>query len=187
MENSRNCLVLHPQMLEVLFAHKSNVSNVFRDVLGIHEMNHISITRISRDNKLLVLSSTPALEFNLFNGSLWRYDQAYSPHWYRQKTQAYWQTLYSQTRYDELYYLKQIKHGLPLGISLAAQIDDAFVIYSLASKKNCDTTQELFATRQEDFYKIGQYCSNMLSSTFNSYDSLASTPLSRQAHYEPSK
>jgi hypothetical protein len=187
MENSRNCLVLHPQMLEVLFAHKSKVSNVFRDVLGIHEINHISITRISRDNKLLVLSSTPALEFNLFNGSLWHYDQSYSPHWYHQKTQAYWQTLYSQTRYDELYYLKQIKHGLPLGISLAAQIDDTFVIYSLASKKNCAATQELFATRQEDFYKIGQYCSNILSSTFNSYDSLASTPLSRQAHYEPSK
>lgn len=187
MENSRNHLVLHPQILDVLFAFKSKVSNIFRDVLGIHEMNHISITRINKNNQLLVLSSTPALEFNLFHSSLWRYDQSYAPQWFHLKTQAYWQTLYSQTRYDELYYLKQIKHKLPLGLSLAAQIDDAFVIYSLASHKSCAATRELFATQQEDFYKIGQYCSNMLNPIFNHCDRYESNAFPLQVHYETSK
>ena len=186
MENSRNDLVPHPKFLEVLFAFKSKVSTVFRDVLGIHEIHHISLTHISKNNQLIALSSTPAMEFNLFNSPLWRYDQAYNPKWFTLCTQAYWQTLYNQARYDELYYLKQIKHSFPIGLSLAAKINDNFVIYSLASHKSCSHTRELFSTQQEDFYKIGQYCSNMLSPLFNHYDMLPShTPI--QVEYETSK
>src|SRR5688500_854358 len=113
MENSLNDLMPHPHFLEILFAFKSKVSTVFRDVLGIHEIHHIALTRINKNNQLLTLSSTPAMEFNLFSSSLWRYDQSYHPKWFTLCTQSYWQNLYNQTRYDELYYLKQIKHSFP--------------------------------------------------------------------------
>jgi hypothetical protein len=187
MENSRKDLVPHPQFLEVLFAFKSKVSSVFRDVLGIHEIHHMALTRINKNNELLTLSSTPAMEFNLFSSTLWRYDQSYNPHWFQLCTQAYWQTLYNQTRYDELYYLKQIKHAFPIGLSLGAKIDDDFVIYSLASHKSCPTTRELFSTQQEDFYKIGQYCSNMLNPLFSHCDKWVSQDLPMQVEYETSK
>jgi len=186
MENSFNDLVPHPQFLEVLFAFKSKVSTVFRDIIGIHEIHHMALTRIN-NNQLLTLSSTPAMEFNLFSTPLWLYDQSYNPLWFQLCTQAYWQNLYAPTRYDELYYLKQIKHNFPIGLSLAAQIDDDFVIYSLASHKSCAHTRELFSTQQEDFYKIGQYCSNMLSPLFSHCDQLASQALSMQDEYETSK
>ena len=171
MDNSRNHLASHPKLLEVLFAFKSKVSSTFRDVLGIHEINHIAIARINKHNELLILSSTPAMEFNLFSSSLWRHDQSYNPNWFNLKTQAYWQTLYNPARYDELYYLKQIKHSFPLGLSLAAKIDDDKVIFSLASHRSCPHTRELFSTQQEDFYKIGQYCSNILNPLFSYCDS----------------
>ena len=183
MENSRNRLKLHPQLLEILFAFKSKISPIFRDVLGIHEIDHVAITRINKSNQLMALSSTPALEFNLFSGSLWHYDQTYNPQWIHQCTQAYWQTLYSPSRYDELYYLKQIKHEYPIGISLAAKVEDDFVIYSLASHKSCSHTRAIFSTQQEDFYKIGQYCSNMLNPFFAYCDSLEHI----QASHETSK
>ena len=172
MENSRIDVVLHPQLLEFLFAFKSKVSAVFKDVLGIHEIDHLAITRINKHNELLILSSSPSMEYNLFSSSLWQYDHSYDLQWVKLGTQAYWQTLYEQTRYDELYYLKQIKNALPIGLSLAAKLNDDHVIYSLASKKSCPHTHELFATQQEDFYKIGQYCSNMLNPLFEYCDSL---------------
>ncbi|KGP63257.1 hypothetical protein EP47_02915 [Legionella norrlandica] len=186
MENSRSDLILHPQFLEVLFAFKSKVSNVFRDVLGLHEIHHIALTRINKFNELLTLSSTPAMEFNLFNSSLWKYDLTYAPKWYKLCTHDYWQTLYYRGRYDELYYLKQIKHSFPIGLSLAAKMNDYYIIYSMASHKSCSYTRELFSTHQEDFYKIGQYCSNMLNPFFNYYDELPSSrSLSpKQVEYE---
>lgn len=178
MESSRNNIVLHSHLLEVLFAFKSKVSTVFRDVLGIHEIHHIALTQINPNKELVTFSSTPAMEFNLFSGQLWRYDQTYNPDWFHLCTQAYWQTLYKPTRYDELYYLKQIKHSFPLGMSLAGKLGENHIIYSLASNKSCSHTRELFANHQEDFYKIGQYCSNLLSPLFNYCDTLSSQNLS---------
>jgi hypothetical protein len=180
MENSSNELTLHPHLLEALFAFKNKVSAVFRDVLGIHEINHIAITRINSNHQLSTFSSTPAMEFNLFSSALWRFDDSYNPQWFNLCTQNYWEKLYDQARYDELYYIKQIKHAFPIGLSMAAQLDDNKVIYSLASHKSCAHTRELFSTQQEDFYKIGQYCSNMLNPLFNYCDTWTSPSLATQ-------
>lgn len=177
MENSRFDVIPHPQLLEFLFAFKSKVSAVFNDVLGMHEIDHLAVTRINQHNELMVLSSKPSIEYNLFNSGLWQYDQTYDPQWAQLLTQAHWQTLYKQTRYDELYYIKQIKHELPIGLSIAAKLNEELVIYSIASHKTCAHTRELFETQHEDFYKIGQYCSNMLSSLFESCDSLVPSPV----------
>lgn len=178
MENCLNPVVLHPHYLDILFAFKSKVSNVFRDVLGIHEIHHIALTQINSNNELISLSSTPAMEFNLFSSLLWRYDHTYHPQWFNQCTQDDWQTLYHQERYDELYYLKQIKHNYPIGLSLAGRLNGNPMIYSLASHNSCVHTQNLFSTQFEIFYKIGQYCSNMLAPLFNDSDLLTSPSLS---------
>lgn len=170
MEISPLEIVPHPQFLEALFAFKSKVSNVFSDVLGLHEISHIAVTQISSKRKILTFSSTPAMEFNLFNSNLWRFDKTYHPNWFTHCTQADWQSLYILERYDELYYLKQAKHHYPIGYSLVAKGGDNFFIYSLASHRSCNHTRELFANQFDDFYKIGQYCTNMLSNLFGNYD-----------------
>jgi len=169
-----NCIeaVPHPQLLEALFAFRSKVSNVFREVLGIHQIDHIAITRINETQKLLNFSSTPAMEYNLFNSNLWRHDRSYDAHWFRTCNQAEWQSLYCLERYDELYYLKQIKHHYPIGYSLATKIQNHFFIYSVATRLCGQDTRELFAHQQDDFYKIGQYCAEMLNPLFQFYDDL---------------
>ena len=166
MELCCNAYAPHPYLLETLFAFKKKVSTIFRDVLGIYEIHHIAITQITSDNKFLSLSSTPSLEFNLFNSHLWRYDRSYNPQWFNLSSYEYWPNLYETARYDELYYLKQIKHAYPLGISLASQVNGQTLIYSLASKKACTSTQDLFSNQQDDFYKIGHYCFNLLEPLF---------------------
>ncbi|MDI9818442.1 MULTISPECIES: hypothetical protein [unclassified Legionella] len=170
METRRTEVIPHPQLLDMLFAFKGRVSGVFKDVLGLHEINHIAVSRINANHEILTFSSTPAMEFNLFSGNLWRFDKTYQPDWFERCTQAEWPSLYTQERYDELYYIKQIKHHYPIGYSLAAKTDNAFFIYSLASSRACLKTGELFITHYEDFYKIGQYCSNMLNSLFLTCD-----------------
>ncbi|WP_019218050.1 hypothetical protein [Legionella tunisiensis] len=164
----------HSQLLKLLFAFKNKVGAVFKDILGLHEINHIAITRISIEQEIVIFSSTPALEFNLFNSELWHYDQTYHPAWFRVGEQTSWQSLYSPARYDELYYQKQIKHHYPIGSSFAIYQNNTFYIYSLASKQSCPQTQEIFATQYDDFRKIGLYCTNHLQDLFITCDNLAS-------------
>ncbi len=181
MEIVNKKTVPHPHHLDMLFACKSKVSSVFKDVLGLHEISHIAVSYVNNRHELLTFSSTPALEFNLFNSLLWRFDKTYQADWYQLCSQAYWEVLYSQARYDELYYIKQLRHRYPLGLSLAAKLVDGHVIYSIASHKDCQHTRELFAHQHENFYKIGQYCTNTLLPLFLQADHEFSPILQMQA------
>lgn len=170
MDFSQRDIVPHPEILDTLFAHKSKTRTVFRDVLGIHEINHIAITRINSNNKLITLSSTPSLEYNLFNGPLWQYDLSYAPIWFSQCRHANWQSLYAPERYDELYYLKQIKPHYPLGVSIATIRNHCPVIYSLASATDSDATREIFTNKTNDLIQLGHYCMTHLSALLTATD-----------------
>lgn len=153
---------LHPEWLSTLFAYKSKTRAVFSDVLGLHEINHIAIAYIPRNQTLISLSSSPALEYNLFSSALWRYDNCYNPNWIKQCKQAHWQSLYSPERYDELYYIKQTKPRYPLGLAMAAELELGHIIYTVATTTDNEYTQTLFNTQQHELFQLGQYCSNQL-------------------------
>ena len=157
-------LALHPQWLDRLFAHKSKTHAIFRDVLALHEVNHIAIAYISTNNTLLTLSSTPSLEYNMLSSALWRFDNTYNPDWFKQYGYASWQSLYSAERYDELYYTKQIKPHYPLGLSIAAALGQGHVIYSVASTSDSEYTREIFNTKHDELLQLGQYCTTHLLS-----------------------
>lgn len=155
---------LHPNFLDMLFAYKSQVSAVFNDILGLYEIRHFAISHIDNQNRLTTFSSTPSLEFNLFNTEIWRFDQTYHPSWYSLCLSSPWQALYNFKRYDELYYLKQIKHYYTIGLSMAVKTSDSYVIYSIASDSKDQQTQAFFINQQAHFHRIGEYCSKSLLS-----------------------
>ena len=170
--NTNKTITPHSCFLETLFAYKSRASSVFRDVLGLYEISHIAISHIDNSRELLSFSSTPSLEFNLFKNNLWRFDKTFQPNWYSLCAHASWESLYAPERYDELYYLKQIKHHHPLSVSLSAKSATGHVIYSLATHKDCEHARDTFNTQHENFYKIGQYCTNLLLPLFHHINDL---------------
>lgn len=89
-------VTLHPRFLDALFAYKSQAMNIFRDVLGLYDIHHLAVARVDQQGQLISFSSTPAMEFNLFNSELWRYDLCYRAQWFTQYTQASWAALYEK-------------------------------------------------------------------------------------------
>ncbi len=168
MEYSPSTHQAHEALLELLFAHKKRVSAVFKDILGLHEIDYIAITHIDNHQQLSILSSTPALEYNLFTRHLWQYDATYKPEWFMQdKPATSWADLYEPERFDELYYLKQVKFRLPIGVSLSSTFENHRIIYSMASKKSCTYTQAQFADHSDNFRNIGLYCYRQLRDIFD--------------------
>ena len=157
---------LHSKFLELLFTHQKTVNQVFKDVLGLHDINHIALSYVTTDQKMMSLSSTPSLEFNLFSSDLWPFDRTYQSDWYELCTVSPWQTLYTPTHYQALYDLKQQKHGYFIGLSFAEKLEDGHMIYSIASLNDTPETRDLFATQQDNFYRIGKYCHQLLLPIF---------------------
>lgn len=163
MNRNNHKITLHPDFINVLFAYKNKVGGVFKDILGLYEINHFAISYINDRNELLTFSSTPALEFNLFSSNLWHFDNTYQASWFNLGLSSTWQALYKPERYDELYYLKQIKHRYPIGLSMAVKMAHSNVIYSLASHLENSLVQTYFAENHAEFTRMGEYCSNALS------------------------
>ena len=153
---------LHPHLFERLFTHKRYVFQVFSDILGLYGIDHVAITYINKKQEILTLSSTPALEFNLFKSQFWRFDQTYQARWYQQCSSASWDMLYDKPHVDVLYYLKQIKPRYPFGFSLAHAYAHGHMIYSLASHGQTPRTREQFKTEHAHFGTIGHYCTQSL-------------------------
>lgn len=161
MENT-HLIYPHPHFQNILFAYKGTVSKVFKEVMGLHDIAHLSLARISQNNQIVSLSSTPAMEFNLFKSPLWRYDASFNPNWFRLGKQSTWQDLYSPARYDELYYLKQSQHELALGVSLANKLGNDYFVYSFATRTTYPDEQQSFLNKQTEFSQIGHYCTQQL-------------------------
>ena len=179
-------VTLHPRFLDALFAYKSQAMNIFRDVLGLYDIHHLAVARVDQQGQLISFSSTPAMEFNLFNSELWRYDLCYRAQWFTQYTQASWAALYEKTRCDELYYLKQIKHAYRTTRCLAARMGNETFIYALASQYESPELEERFVQQVDEFYKIGQYCTNLLLPYFEQCETESTPILSRMRENEVS-
>ena len=152
----------HPKLLDTLFGFKAKTMDIFNDVLGLHQISHIAVTQIDKDRKILVFSSTPAMEYNVFNNALWPFDKTYNPDWFTKTIFTNWEALYQTTHFDVLYYERQIKHHLSLGFSLAIQEEDRYYVYSIAFSKDNPPDPELLVGKVDDFKKIGLYCKNLL-------------------------
>lgn len=147
----------HPNLLDLLFAGKQRSARVFNDVLGLHNMDHLAVGFVNQDRHLLILSSTPALEFNLFSQNLWPFDRSYALDWMEKQGFAGWQSLYHPACYHELLYYKQLKTRYRQGYSLAVAINGQLLVFSYGSHK--DTEGENLS---DDLYKMGIYCAQLL-------------------------
>ncbi len=167
---------LHPYAIDALFAYQNQTSRIFKDVIGLHHIHHIAVSHLklflSGDPKrsidasyqLLTLSSTPSLEFNLFNSPLWQFDRTYHPQWYSLCTSAAWDSLYMMEYYEKLYQLKQARYHYVNSLSLATPSADGYLIFSMATSNKL---HRLFEGQEENLHKIGEYCWNLLSPLFS--------------------
>lgn len=155
---------LQPNFLENLFAFKKQIRPVFKEVLGYFDIDHLAVYFIDSKNTLSCFSATPAIEFNLFKGQLWHYDNTFKFSWLKAGIASTWQSLYDKARYDEVYYIKQAKPKYPTTISIPVKCkDDFMLIFSFASKSDLERTRIFFAKEHHNFYKIGMYCAKRLT------------------------
>ncbi|KTC97789.1 hypothetical protein [Legionella erythra] len=152
-----NPITPHPNLLDLLFAGKQRSARVFDDVLGLHNIDHLAIGFVSQQRQLLILSSTPALEFNLFSQNLWLFDRSYALEWMNKEGFASWQSLYHPACYHELLYYKQLKTHYRQGYSLAVAINGQPLVFSYASQKNIEGEN-----LNRDLCKMGLYCTRLL-------------------------
>ncbi len=156
----------------LLFKHKRVALGVFRDVIGINEIDHISIACINMNDEVIFISHTPSIEYNLITSGLWVYDMAYHFDFYKNNNNQYWDQLYHHTKLAELTNIKQTTHQFSSGFSIPIKQDNCHLIYSFATKSKDAHSKSFFCDKQDELVKIGHYCFHKLATIFlpNDFD-----------------
>ena len=152
----------HPLAENLLFQNKRDVLTVFSDIIGIYELDHLSIACINKANEVIFLSHTPSIEYNLMTSGLWKYDLSHDPLFYKNQQSRLWSELYDQDKYLELHHLKHTKNQFSFGFSIPIKRKDFYLIYSFATKARHVNPYLFFFDKQNELIKMGNYCFNKL-------------------------
>lgn len=153
----------HALAENVLFKHKRQALSVFSDVIGMCEIDHISIACINSASEAVFLSHTPSIEYHLMASELWQYDLLNHADFYRDNQSRLWSELYHTHKYFELNDIKQVRHGFLAGFSIPVKHNDCYLVYSFATRSQDINPSLFFYEQQHELVKMGHYCFNRLS------------------------
>ncbi|MDF1683179.1 MAG: hypothetical protein P1U36_00835 [Legionellaceae bacterium] len=169
MEFIKPACTLNPHAHKLIFKHARVAHQIFSDVIGLHDIDHLALTTISPQNELTILSYRPAIEFDLITTDLWHYDRSYHPDFFKTRQCKLWTDLYDQDKYAELMQVKQHSKHMRAGISTTLSYNNCILLLSFGTKsKHPEAGQRLLEAHPE-LIKMGRYCFQNISHLFMPY------------------
>ena len=176
MNCTKSSTKIHLLAKECLFGNKRATSSVFRDVIGLYELDHVAIAAVNKKQEIIFLSHTPSMEYNLITSDLWRYDGSYLPSFYGEPDCVEWRALYDSSHFHELTHIKQVKTGFTEGISVSVKHEDIHLIFSFATKSKDASAEDTLYHQQKQLTQIGWYCFQRFTDILASYLGVSSRP-----------
>lgn len=152
-----NEVLLHENILEVLFKYKETLCHKFDDVRGTLLIDHAAITIIDSDNKIIVFSTTPSVEYNIISQDLWKHDASFSLSYQAANRFYTWEKAYENEYFEELKLVKEVNHGFYLGFNLSKKVGSTQFIYSFATRHQRDGLVEYYRNYINELFAIGDY------------------------------
>lgn len=154
----------HPDILEILFRHRKEISDIVSNVLGLHSIDYISVEMVDPDGKWVSFTSNPSMLYNLMEQNLWFYEQWTHLTEFKRSNVEYWESNFHTAKITELIQLKQKNYGYTQGFLYKKWIHSFFVVYSFATK----SPSVNFHLILEDLVKMGDFCLIRFQEIYNS-------------------
>jgi hypothetical protein len=169
MESTKPTCTLNPDAHKLIFEHARASHTVFSDVIGLHDIDHISLTTISRQYELTCMSYRPIIEFNLMETGLWLFDGSYHPDFFKTRQYKLWTDLYDPNKYTELMQVKQHTKHMRAGLSTTVSYNNCILLLSFATQSKHPEAGQRLLEAHPDLVKIGRYCFQKISHLFLPY------------------
>ncbi len=162
-------MILHPNILEALFKHQSEISLKLSNVRGLLKLEHIAMIILNPQDEIIVFSSTPAVEYNLIEKELWRFDASFKPRNYEDGTFFWWEQAYPSAHSKMIKEIKELNYGFTLGFCLARKIDKAHIVYSYATRSTDKKLKQYYEQHTKELMAVGDYAYGLLSNIYAKY------------------
>jgi len=188
-----NNLLLHADILNILYEHRRFVAKIYRDIMGFYNISHIGLSIVNPAHELVVFSTTPNIEYNLISNQLWTQDCCFNPSIGQSNKFSWWgdnTSNLSDNQQNHLNKIKLLNNNFTLGMSIARNLQGFDLIYSFASKSKQPDLQAYYATNLPRLIEIGDFFYKSMrplylpySPSFEPPDVRALLSLVHQKHY----
>jgi hypothetical protein len=175
--STSNEVLLHEDILEVLFKYKEKICNKFYDIRGTFLIDHLAINIIDPNSKVIIFSTTPSIEYNLISQGLWKYDRSFSISYQTENRFYSWEKAYEEKQFEKLKLTKQLNHGFTCGFNLSTKIESFQFIYSFATRHQKPDLIEYYRGYINELFAIGNYVFKAINGIYEKrFGKIISTP-----------
>lgn len=164
-----NEVTLHEDILDILFKHKEEIYRKLIDLRGTFLLDHIAIKIVDPNNKVLIFSITPSVEYNLIVQGLWRYDKSFSIDFQKNNTFYQWERAYDKNHFEEIKQIKELKHGFTFGFCIPKKLGNFNLIYSYATRSKKNELLEYYHGYLNELINVGDYGYKLIHSIYLNY------------------
>jgi len=165
----KNNIVLHKNIMEILFKHKHEIFKRFSDIKGVFHIDHIAIKIINPANEMVIFSITPSVEYNLIAQELWRHDHDFLCNNYKLNKLYMWEESYSKRYFSEIKYIKELKHGFTFGFNIFKKYENFNLIYSFATRSQNNDLRQYYKNHTHEIIELGDYSYKLIHDIYIKY------------------
>ncbi|MFO3122370.1 hypothetical protein SCQ99_14760 [Legionella pneumophila serogroup 1] len=155
---------LHPEVIEILFENSRHIKNVFSKLKGLHGITHMGMVCIDPSRELTAFSTTPSIEYNLFNQDLWLEDHCYHPGIETKNSLIWWD--YANEKIERV---KLRNNGFTIGMTIYRPIGDFVFLYSFATNERVSGLREYYSENLFSLIDIGDFFYKSLRELYSRY------------------
>ncbi|MFC3908831.1 hypothetical protein ACFORL_07045 [Legionella dresdenensis] len=165
---------IHPNIIDILFKHKKEISRKLADLKGLYFIDHVSLVLINPGDEMVIFSMTPSVEFNLLVQGLWQHDLSFRPQTYVNQEILFWEKAYTAGYQNEIKRVKETEHHFSLGLSVMRKINSFHFIYNFATRHTGVDMRSYYQELVPALYALGDYGYKQLQPIYQQYCQYAS-------------
>lgn len=155
---------LHSEIVKILFENKRFIKNIFSNLKGLYGITHLGMVCIDPSQELVAFSTTPNIEYNLFNQKLWLEDHCFNLDCFYKNSSLWWD--YQNEKIEKI---KLKNNGLTIGMAIYRPINNFDFIYSFATNEKIEGLHQFYSDNLLNLIDVGDYFYKSLRELYSNY------------------
>jgi len=161
--------IFHDNSYILSFENLYKIKQVYKNILGLEFIDHISINVVNKNNEMSIISLNPSIAHGIISDGSYIYNGSISPDFYMRKDFYTWEEAYDPNFKLLVKGKMQIATGINEGCVLTKKINGFYVLFSFACKNKKVEFKNQIEDNKPLFYKMGEHCLEQIKPIYNSY------------------
>lgn len=159
---------LHKDTLLFSFENQWEIKNIYKEILGLYDVDHFSINIVNQMGDMTVISSNASIVYNIFQDGSYLYNGSISPTYYEKMDFFIWEQCFDRRFYQSVKDSLQSRNGIYAGIVMVYRSLGYHILFSFATKSANNQMLENAIDNNINFLKMGFYCFNLIKQSYSS-------------------